>query len=133
MDDLARFWDNLIGRLSGPMTFRLILQPLMASLSAVIDGLKDAKTGEPPYFWSLFSEPERATQQLLAGVKSVARVISLGAAMDVIYQLRVFGWIYPIELVVVVLTLAFVPYLLLRGPVNRVARRWSRVGSGRTA
>jgi hypothetical protein len=133
MDDLARFWDNVIGRLSGPMTFRLILQPLMASLSAVIDGLKDAKTGEPPYFWSLFSEPERATQQLLAGVKSVARVISLGAAMDVIYQLRVFGWIYPLELVVVVLTLAFVPYLLLRGPVNRVARRWSRVGSGRTA
>jgi hypothetical protein len=133
MDDLARFWDNLIGRLSGPMTFRLIMQPLMASLSAVLDGLKDAKTGEPPYFWSLFSEPERATQQLLAGVKSVARVISLGAAMDVIYQLRVFGWIYPLELVVVVLTLAFVPYLLLRGPVNRVARRWSRVGSGTAA
>jgi hypothetical protein len=127
MDDLSRLWNDIVGRLTGPMTFRLTLQPTMAMLSALFDGLKDARTGEPPYFWSLFQDPERAAQQLLAGLKSVARVISLSAAMDVIYQLRVFGWVYPLELVVVVLILAFVPYLLVRGPVNRIARRWSRV------
>jgi hypothetical protein len=44
--------------------------------------------------------------------------------MDAIYQLKLFRWIYPGELVLVVLLLAFVPYLLMRGPINRVVRSW---------
>jgi hypothetical protein len=36
----------------------------------------------------------------------------------------VFKAIQPLQLVVVVLGLAFVPYVILRGPVNRIARRW---------
>jgi len=44
--------------------------------------------------------------------------------MDVLYQLIEFKTIYPGELIVIVLTLAFVPYLLLRGPINRIARHW---------
>jgi hypothetical protein len=50
--------------------------------------------------------------------------------MDVIYQFMVFRWVYPVELVIVVLALAFLPYLLLRGPINRLTRRW--VGGGRS-
>lgn len=42
--------------------------------------------------------------------------------MDFIYQLIVFRRIYPVELVIVVLILAFVPYLLIRDPANRFAR-----------
>ena len=35
MDDtLARIWEHLVGRLSGPFTFRLLLQPAMSSLFA---------------------------------------------------------------------------------------------------
>ena len=49
-------------------------------------------------------------------------MILLGSAMDAIYQWIVFRWIHPVELVVVVLLLAFVPYVLLRGPVDRIAR-----------
>ncbi len=69
MDDLVRVWSGLIGRLTGPLTFRLVLQPSMA----------------------------------------------------VFYAAR----IYPLELVIVVLSLAFIPYLLLREPVNRLARYWT--------
>jgi hypothetical protein len=32
--------------------------------------------------------------------------------------------IYPFELVVIVLALAFVPYVIVRGPINRIARAW---------
>jgi hypothetical protein len=46
--------------------------------------------------------------------------------MDVIYQWIVARWIYPLEVVVVAILLAVVPYLLIRGPVNRIARRWRR-------
>jgi hypothetical protein len=43
MDDLlTRFWTDLIGRASGPMTFRVFLQPIMAMLYAIRDGVHDA-------------------------------------------------------------------------------------------
>jgi len=31
-------------------------------------------------------------------------------------------WVYPLEVVIVAIILAIIPYLLLRGPVNRIAR-----------
>jgi hypothetical protein len=55
-----------------------------------------------------------------------SRSRGLGALIDLIYQLMVFRRVYPLQLVVVVLILAFVPYLLLRGPVKRIARRFMR-------
>jgi len=61
---------------------------------------------------------------LLEGGKAVARVIALGVVMDLVYQLLVFRRLRPLELVVIVLALAFVPYLIFRGPMNRIARAW---------
>ena len=52
------------------------------------------------------------------------RIILLGIVMDIAYQVIVFRRIHPLELVVVVLALAFLPYVLLRGPINRIARHW---------
>jgi hypothetical protein len=48
--------------------------------------------------------------------------------MDVIYQAIALKTFYPGEAVIVALTLAFLPYLLLRGPVARIARRLRRDG-----
>lgn len=124
MDDAARFLSDLVGRLTGPMTFRLFLQPTMAMLNAIPDGIQDAKADHPPYFWSLFHDPAHAIKQLVDGARSVARVLLLGAGMDLIYQWRVFGTVHPVELVVVVIVLAFVPYVLMRGPANRLAKMW---------
>jgi hypothetical protein len=127
MDDtLVRFWNDLAGRLTGPMTFRLILQPMMATLYAVHDGVKDARAGRPAYFWAIFQQPGERQSLLREGWTAVGRVIVLGVLMDAIYQLIVVRWIYPLELIVVALTLAFVPYLLLRGPINRLAKPWLR-------
>ena len=44
-DMLARVWMNLGDRVGGPMTFRIILQPTMAALLALLAGLKDAREG----------------------------------------------------------------------------------------
>ena len=35
------------------MKFRFILQPSMAAIAAIRDGLKDARTGRSPYFWAI--------------------------------------------------------------------------------
>ena len=42
-DFLRRTWEDLIGRIGGPMSFRLILQPAMAIFFAIRDGLKGAQ------------------------------------------------------------------------------------------
>ena len=126
MDDtLTRLWTDLVGRLSGPMSFRFILQPTMGALFAAIDGFKDAREGRPPYFWTIFTRPEKREGLLREGWARVLRIIALGVVMELIYQFRVFRFVYPVELILVVLGLCFLPYLLLRGTFNRIARLWT--------
>ena len=102
------------------MTFRIILQPTMAILYAIRDGRRDAREGKPPYFWGLFTHPAERAAMVRDGWKAIVRVIVLGIVMDVIYQFIVFKWIYPVQMLVVVLVLVVLPYLLLRGPINRL-------------
>ena len=123
MEDLfSRVVEDLVGRVSGPMKFRLILQPVMAAIFAIRSGLEDAKQNKPLYFWALFTDPAHRQDMLRNGWKSVGRVIILGLIMDAIYQFIVFRWFYPVEALLVAAILALVPYLLIRGPVNRIAK-----------
>jgi len=46
------------------------------------------------------------------------------ATLDAIYQLIIHKFIYPLELLFTATLLALVPYFVLRGPVNRIARRF---------
>jgi hypothetical protein len=52
----------------------------------------------------------------------VRNVFLIAAVLDAIYQFTVQQFIYPLELLFTATLLAIVPYCLLRGPVNRVAR-----------
>ncbi len=123
-----RVWQNLLDRPTGPMMFRFILQPCMAAIAAVRDGVNDARLGRSPFFWTLLTDPSQRLGLLHEGIVSTARIILLGLGMDVIYQAIVLKTFYPGEAVIVALTLAFLPYLLLRGPVARIARRRRRQG-----
>ena len=56
MDDMwVRFTSDMAARVTGPMKFRLVLQPLMAAFFAIRSGLADARAGRPPYLWALVS------------------------------------------------------------------------------
>jgi hypothetical protein len=118
---------HLIARVTGPMKFRLVLQPAMALFLAIRDGLKDAREGRPAYFWALFSDQEDRLALLKDGWKSVGKVFILAMVLDAIYQIIELRWFYPGQAVLVAIILAIMPYLLLRGPVNRIARRPRKV------
>ena len=120
---LLRALMNITDRVGGPMTFRVILQPTMAALLAFLAGLKDAREGRPPYFWTILTDPNQRADLLHEGWKAIARVFLLAIIMDIIYQLIFLRWVYPLELILVAILLAVVPYLLIRGPVNRIVRR----------
>src|ERR1035438_7829159 len=102
MDDMwMRIAENLIDRVSGPMKFRLVLQPLMATIYAVLAGLKDARAGKPPYFWSLATDPAHRADMLKDGWKGVGKVFVLALVLDAVYQIVVSRFVYPGEALIV--------------------------------
>ena len=117
-----RFVENMDGRVSGPMKFRLLLQPIMAIAFAIRSGLADASAGKAPYFWAQLSDPAHRREMLRDGWKSIGKVFVLALALDAAYQFMVMRFVYPGEAIVVALALAIVPYLLVRGLVTRLAR-----------
>jgi hypothetical protein len=116
----TRIMEHLVGRVNGPMSFRLILQPIMAVIFAVRDGRKDAREGKLPYFWALFTSPEHRRELLREGWKSVGKIFILALVLDAVYQYITVRWFYPGEALVTAAALALVPYILLRGPINRL-------------
>lgn len=125
MDEiLKRLWDNLIGRSTGPLNFRLIIQPAVAAFLAVRSGLKDAREGRPAFLWAVATNPAYRPAFLRHGWKDLGKVFIIAAVLDSIYQLYVHRGVYVLELLIVVIVLAIVPYILMRGPINRLAKRF---------
>jgi hypothetical protein len=135
-ETFPRAWTDMVERTSGPLSFRFILQPSMAALTAIHDGRKDARTGRSPYLWTIVrfwtgahTRGERVVR-LREGLIATSRIILLGIVMDVIYQLLEYTTLYPAQALLIAVLLGFVPYLLIRGLVTRIARRWRGGASG---
>ena len=124
---LARLWEHMAARVSGPMSFRLVLQPAMAAFLAVRAGMQDARTGRPPYGWAVLTDGSHRGALMREGWTSIAKVFAAAVAIDVIYQVIVLRWVYPFEALLTAALLACVPYLLLRGLVNRLTRTRPRL------
>jgi hypothetical protein len=120
----ARVWQNLLERASGPMTFRFVLQPIMATIAAFVDGVKDARTERAPFLKTVLTNPAKRAGRLQEAVIATARIILLGLVMDAIYQFIEFKTFHPAEAVIIALLFAFVPYVALRGMISRIARWW---------
>jgi hypothetical protein len=129
----TRIWENLISRPAGPLKFRFLLQPAMAIFLAVRSGLQDSREGKSPYFWAIFADSSQRRELLRDGWKSIGKLLILTVAIDCVYQVIVLHWIYPFEALVVSLFLAIIPYLLVRGPVNRIATRRKLAARNSTA
>ena len=108
----------------------------MAAIVAIHDGLKDARTGRSPYlwtvvrFWTVAHTRGERVERLREGLIATSRIILLGIVMDAIYQFLEFPTFYPVGALLIAVLLAFVPYLLIRGPVTRIARWWRGGASG---
>ena len=106
---LTRIWEDLIGRVSGPLHFRLLLQPAMATFFAIRDGLKDSREGRPAYFWAIFTDPHHREEMMAEGWKAVSKVFVLAIILDGVYQVIALHWFYPGEALIVAFVLAILP------------------------
>ena len=102
------------------MKVRLILQPVVAFILAVLAGLRDARENKPPFFWALFFNPNHRRELLQEGWKDISKIFIVAIILDVVYQVIVLRTVYPGETIIVAILLALVPYLLVRAPVTRL-------------
>lgn len=119
-------WEGIVARLDGPLHFRFIMQPSMASILAIIDGVKDAKKGKPPYFWAVIVTPGHRKELIKDGWKSICKVSILAMLLEGVYQVMTHQLDFRGYVLVAAFSLAVVPYLLLRGPTNRLVSRLLR-------
>ena len=116
----TRAWNDLLARDSGPLHFRLFLQPLVATILAIRAGWADAWAGRPIFFRTLVREPAQARTVLRNLWTFVGKVFIVAVALDVVYQLIVLQWIYPVETLIVATMLALVPCMVVRAIGNRI-------------
>jgi len=122
--ELERLWRNILARPGGPMIFRFVLQPTMATVAALRDGAADALGKRTPYLTAILFGSELRGARLWEGVISTARILILGIVMDIVYQLVFLDSFHPAETAAIAILLAFLPYALLRGPAARLAQLW---------
>lgn len=120
----------LVGRVNGPFAFRLIIQPLVATFFAGRYALSDARAGRPPYGWAVLTNPRGNRELLREGWKHVGKVFVAAVVIDLIYEVVVFHRIYPGQALIVAAVLALLPYLLMRGLLNRIIQLWRRSHGG---
>lgn len=117
----THLWDQLLSRPAGPFKFRFVLQPAVAVFLAVRKGLKDSREDKPPFLSAFFSHPAQRMELMRDGWRSIGRLFVFAVVLDCIYQIVELHWIYPFEALVVATVLAIIPYVLVRGPVRRIA------------
>lgn len=122
------FFNHLVGRVDGPMSFRVYLQPLMATAFAIRDGRRDAREGRAPYGWALLSDPQQRPGLLRDGWKGISKVFVVAYVLDLVYQHIVLGGWHPGQAFATAIILALVPYSLLRGVANRLTPKGASSG-----
>src|SRR5262249_23637317 len=116
----SRNWADLIARDSGPMHIRFLFQPLVATLIAIRAGYRDARVGRPFFFWTFVRDPTWRRPLLREGWGDFGKLFLVAAVLDVIYQIIVLHWVYPVQTLIVATVLAVIPYLVFCGLTNRI-------------
>jgi len=123
--ELARAWEELAGRVDGPLSARIVVQPTMAIFFAVLAGLRDAKSQRGAFLESFLRNHAERSALLRDGWKDIRMVASAAFLLDAVYQVIVLRWFHPLQALFVAAVLALAPYVLVRGPIRRVVG-WAR-------
>jgi hypothetical protein len=137
LEMLARRGEHLLGRASGPLNFRLVIMPLVVTILAIRTHLRDVREGRPMFLCAFLTSPTERRRLLRSGLKDFGKVFIVACVLDTTYQILILRSFYPGEVLVVAVMCAIVPYILIRGPVMRIAhllhRKWARPAGGTTA
>jgi hypothetical protein len=117
-----RFVDDLVARLHGPGRLRFILQPTAAIVLGARDGVRDARTGKPPFLWGLVFRGSDRARMMRTALVSVRDLIAVAILLDIVAQLLIFRIVHPAAALLLGPVLISFPYATSRALANRVAR-----------
>ena len=95
----------------------------MALFLGIRSGIRDARNGKEPFFWSALTHPENRKALIKDGWKDIARLFVLALVLDMLVQWIMFKWIYPGGALLVAFFITIVVYVSVRGPTTRIIRR----------
>ena len=121
-DILSGVYHHILGRATGPLNFRLVVMPIVVTVLAVRAHLRDVREGRPTVLWAFIKDPVKRRRLFRSGLKDVGKVFVVAVVLDTTYQLIVFRWVYPGEVLFIAVVCAIVPYVLVRGPITRTLR-----------
>ncbi len=115
--------NELAQRASGPVSLRLLLQPTLAILFAIRDGVNDAKSGAEPYIFAILFRKDQRRDRIASAWASAGTVVIMAILLDCLYQYLTPGPVRILEAIAIAVILCAIPYTLVRGPVSRIYRR----------
>jgi hypothetical protein len=121
-EQLSRAVEQLLGRASGPLHFRLVMQPVIATILAIRAGLKDAREGQPPFLWAFLTNPAERKRLAASGWKDIGKVFVIAIVLDIVYQAIVLRGFFVLQTLIVTTVVALLPYVLFRGLATQLAR-----------
>jgi hypothetical protein len=130
---LSHSVEQLLGRASGPLHFRLLIMPTMVTILAIRAHLKDVREGNPIFLWAFFKSASERRRLLRSGLKDFGKVFVVACVLDSVYQLIALRQFHPVQMLFVAVACAVVPYFLVRGPITRIAVMLQRKLSGAAA
>jgi hypothetical protein len=121
-----RLFEDMLAGLSGPGRLRFILQPAISLFLAIRDGVRDARSGSPPFLAALLSKRTHKPTLLLSALASIRDLVAMAILGDVISQFLIFRNIHPAAALLLGPVLIVIPYAASRGLANRLVRRRSQ-------
>ena len=113
---------EFLERLDGPLNFRLIIMPTVVAILAIRAGLKDARNGQPSFLCGIVNHPAERPRLIRSALADIGRIFIIAVVLDTIYQFLVGETFRAGQVIIVAVTCAIAPYILLRGPVTLLAR-----------
>ena len=120
-----QFLEELPQRFTGPGRLRFILQPMAAIFLGIRGGIRDIKTGHPPYLFGLLFSSGHRREFLKSGVAAIRNLLALGIILDVVFQAIIYKTVHPGAALIVGPILICFPYALSRALMTRLAE-WLR-------
>ena len=109
--------DQLLGRFSGPLNFRLVVMPTVVTIIALHAAWEDLREGRPAFLGIWIKDPVERNRFFRGALKDIGKIFIVAVVLDTAYQVMVFRWVYPGMVLLVAFVCAVVPYVLIRGPV----------------
>jgi hypothetical protein len=90
-----RFVDGMVARLHGPGRMRFILQPTIAIILRVRDGVRDGRAGSAPFLSAPLFLRTRRRELVRGAPASIRDLVAVAILLDFVSQLLIFRITHP--------------------------------------